>query len=55
MARFADYGQLSGRTEESGMVGVRKELEPGKRDPRDFALWKRAKPGEPSWLSPWGE
>ena len=28
---------------------------PGKRDPRDFALWKRAKPGEPSWPSPWGE
>ncbi|HZT05549.1 MAG TPA: cysteine--tRNA ligase [Chloroflexota bacterium] len=53
--RFRDYGKLSGRTEESGMVGVRKELEPGKRDPRDFALWKRAKPGEPSWPSPWGE
>jgi len=53
--RFADYGKLSGRTEESGMVGVRKELEPGKHDPRDFALWKRAKPGEPSWPSPWGE
>jgi cysteinyl-tRNA synthetase len=53
--RFPDYGKLSGRTEESGMVGVRKELEPGKRDPRDFALWKGAKPGEPSWPSPWGE
>jgi cysteinyl-tRNA synthetase len=53
--RFPYYGQLSKRTEESGMVGVRKELEPGKRDPRDFALWKSAKPGEPSWPSPWGE
>jgi cysteinyl-tRNA synthetase len=37
------------------MVGVRKELEPGKHDPRDFALWKSAKPGEPSWDSPWGK
>ena len=54
VARFPAYGKLSGRTEESGMEGVRVELEPGKRDPRDFALWKRAKPGEPSWESPWG-
>jgi cysteinyl-tRNA synthetase len=53
--RFPEYGKLSGRTEESGVVGARKELEPGKRDPRDFALWKRAKPGEPSWESPWGQ
>jgi cysteinyl-tRNA synthetase len=35
-------------------VAARKELEPGKRDPRDFALWKAAHPGEPSWPSPWG-
>lgn len=55
VARFPDYGKLSGRTEEGGMVGVRKAVEPGKRDPRDFALWKRAKPGEPSWPSPWGD
>ena len=54
VAKFPEYGKLSGRTEESGMVGVRKELEPGKRDPRDFALWKGAKPGEPFWSSPWG-
>jgi cysteinyl-tRNA synthetase len=46
---------LSGRLEESGRTGVRVELEPGKRDPRDFALWKSAKPGEPSWDSPWGK
>ncbi|MEA2641975.1 MAG: cysteinyl-tRNA synthetase [Chloroflexota bacterium] len=52
--RFPDYGKLSGRTEESGMTGVRVELEAGKRDPRDFALWKSAKPGEPAWDSPWG-
>jgi cysteinyl-tRNA synthetase len=54
VARFPEYGKLSGRTDEGDLVGVRKELEPGKRDPRDFALWKRAKPGEPSWESPWG-
>jgi cysteinyl-tRNA synthetase len=53
--RFPEYGKLSGRTEEGQLEGVRKELEPGKRNPRDFALWKRAKPGEPSWPSPWGE
>jgi cysteinyl-tRNA synthetase len=50
-----DYGKLSGRTTDEGqLVGARKELEPGKRDPRDFALWKAAKPGEPAWESPWG-
>jgi len=56
VARFPGYGQLSHRAEalEEGLVGARKELEPGKRDPRDFALWKRAKPGEPAWESPWG-
>jgi cysteinyl-tRNA synthetase len=53
---FPDYGALSGRQDalEEGLVGARKELEPGKRDPRDFALWKSAKPGEPAWDSPWG-
>ncbi|HEX2987289.1 MAG TPA: cysteine--tRNA ligase [Chloroflexota bacterium] len=55
VARFPEYGRLSGRTEEEGvMAGARVEVEPGKRDPRDFALWKRAKPGEPAWDSPWG-
>ncbi|MGE3270998.1 MAG: cysteine--tRNA ligase [Chloroflexota bacterium] len=52
---FEAYGQLARRTEEGQLTGVRVELEPGKKDPRDFALWKRAKPGEPSWPSPWGE
>jgi cysteinyl-tRNA synthetase len=54
--RFPSYGALSGRHAalDEGLVGARKELEPGKRDPRDFALWKRAKPGEPAWDSPWG-
>jgi len=49
-----DYGKLSGRTDEGQLVGVRKELEPQKQNPRDFALWKRAKEGEPAWDSPWG-
>jgi cysteinyl-tRNA synthetase len=55
VAKFEPYGQLSGRTEEGQLTGVRVELEPDKKDPRDFALWKRAKPGEPSWPSPWGD
>ncbi len=54
VSRFPAYGKLSGRTGEGELVGVRKELEPGKHDPRDFALWKSAKPGEPFWDSPWG-
>ncbi len=54
VARFPEYGKLSGRTEEGVMAGARVEVEPNKRDPRDFALWKRAKPGEPAWASPWG-
>ncbi|MBV9546786.1 MAG: cysteine--tRNA ligase, partial [Chloroflexi bacterium] len=54
VATFSDYGKLSHRDLNSQLVAARKELEPGKRDPRDFALWKAAKPGEPSWPSPWG-
>jgi cysteinyl-tRNA synthetase len=53
---FPSYGELAGRekTLQNQATGVRVELEPGKRDPRDFALWKSAKPGEPAWDSPWG-
>jgi cysteinyl-tRNA synthetase len=49
-----DYGKLSGRVLEDLKAGAR--VEPGefKRHPADFALWKKAKPGEPSWPSPWG-
>jgi cysteinyl-tRNA synthetase len=54
VASFPEYGKLSRRDLNSQLVAARKELEPGKRDPRDFALWKAAKPGEPSWPSPWG-
>ncbi len=51
---FAGYGALSGRRIDDLVSGAR--IEPGeeKRDPLDFALWKAAKPGEPSWESPWG-
>jgi cysteinyl-tRNA synthetase len=54
VSSFPGYGKLSKRDLNSQLVAARKELEPGKRDPRDFALWKRAKPGEPAWESPWG-
>jgi cysteinyl-tRNA synthetase len=52
---FPDYGRLSKRDEEAMLAGARVELDERKRDPRDFALWKAAKPGEPSWDSPWGK
>jgi len=50
----SDYGKLSGRDVDSMRAGAR--VEPGERkeDPADFALWKGAKEGEPSWESPWG-
>jgi cysteinyl-tRNA synthetase len=54
VSTFPEYGKLSHRDVNSQLVAARKELEPGKRDPRDFALWKRAREGEPSWPSPWG-
>ncbi|MDP6528611.1 MAG: cysteine--tRNA ligase [Gemmatimonadota bacterium] len=49
-----DYGKLSGKRVEDLRAGVRVEVEEAKRHPVDFALWKGAKPGEPSWDSPWG-
>ncbi len=52
---FDDYGKLSGRSPDDLRSGAR--IAPGeeKDDPLDFALWKSAKPGEPSWKSPWGD
>jgi cysteinyl-tRNA synthetase len=50
-----DYGKLSGRNTADLLVGARVEVNPDKRDPLDFVLWKGAKPGEPTWRSPWGE
>jgi cysteinyl-tRNA synthetase len=52
--RFPPYGRLSGKNLEELLAGARVEVDERKRDPRDFALWKAAKPGEPSWPSPWG-
>ena len=50
----ADYGKLSRRSLESMQAGARIEPLEGKENPMDFTLWKGAKPGEPSWDSPWG-
>jgi cysteinyl-tRNA synthetase len=52
--KFPEYGKLSGRTLEEMRAGARVEVDGRKQDPLDFVLWKRAKPGEPSWDSPWG-
>jgi cysteinyl-tRNA synthetase len=54
VARFAGYGKLSGKRIKELRAGARVEVDAAKRDPLDFVLWKRAKPGEPSWDSPWG-
>ena len=51
---FAGYGKLSGKSLEDLRAGERVEVDPFKRDPLDFVLWKAAKAGEPSWDSPWG-
>src|SRR5579859_7847570 len=51
---FKDYGKLSGKRLEDLRAGERVEVDAAKRDPLDFVLWKSAKPGEPSWPSPWG-
>jgi cysteinyl-tRNA synthetase len=52
--RFPAYGRFSGKNLDELLAGARVEIDERKRDPRDFALWKAAKPGEPSWESPWG-
>lgn len=55
--KFAGYGKLSGRRLEDLQAGASGRVNPSetlKHDPFDFALWKAAKPGEPSWSSPWG-
>lgn len=51
---FAEYGKLSGRNLTDMVAGSRVEVNTSKRNPFDFALWKGAKAGEPSWPSPWG-
>lgn len=54
ISTFKAYGALSGRKIEDMLAGARVEVNEGKKNPGDFALWKGAKPGEPSWESPWG-
>jgi len=53
--KFDDYGKLSGQKIDEMKVGARIEPDEQKCNPLDFALWKKAKPGEPSWKSPWGQ
>lgn len=53
--KFADYGKLSHQNLEELQFGIRIEVDERKENPQDFVLWKKAKPGEISWSSPWGE
>lgn len=53
--KFEPYGKLSGRSIDDLKAGARVEVDERKQDPLDFALWKAAKSGEPSWDSPWGK
>ncbi|MBX9903772.1 MAG: cysteine--tRNA ligase [Burkholderiales bacterium] len=52
--KFDGYGKLSGKSLEDLRAGERVAVDAAKQDPLDFVLWKRAKPGEPAWESPWG-
>jgi cysteinyl-tRNA synthetase len=51
---FPDYGKLSKRDREDMVAGARVDIDERKKNPLDFALWKKSKEGEPSWESPWG-
>jgi len=53
--RFPGYGKLSGKSLDELRAGERVDVDASKEDPLDFVLWKRSKPGEPSWKSPWGD
>ena len=53
--RFPGYGKLSGKSLDELRAGERVDVDTSKEDPLDFVLWKRAKPDEPKWPSPWGE
>lgn len=55
VSTFERYGKLSGQDLEQLQAGSRVEISTDKTDPLDFVLWKSAKPGEPSWDSPWGK
>jgi len=53
--RFPGYGKLSGKSLDELRAGERVDVDASKEDPLDFVLWKRAKPEEPKWPSPWGD
>ena len=53
--RFQGYGKLSGKSLDELRAGERVEVDPTKLDPIDFVLWKKSKPDEPKWPSPWGD
>jgi len=55
VSKLEDYGKLSGNKAEALKAGARIEVNPNKRNPADFALWKKTKPKEPSWNSPWAK
>ncbi len=55
ITKFPEYGKLSGQNLKDLLAGARVEVNENKKHPYDFALWKKAKPGEPSWDSPWGK
>jgi cysteinyl-tRNA synthetase len=55
VSKFERYGRLSGKSLEDLRAGERVDINHDKNHPMDFVLWKGAKPGEPSWQSPWGE
>jgi len=55
VSTYAEYGHLSQQNLEMLQAGARVEVDQAKDDPLDFVLWKMAKPGEPSWQSPWGD
>jgi cysteinyl-tRNA synthetase len=52
--KFPNYGQLSRKKIDDLRAGSRVQVDEAKHDPLDFVMWKHAKPGEPSWPSPWG-
>jgi cysteinyl-tRNA synthetase len=55
VSKFKTYGKLSGKNLADLQAGERVDVDQAKQDPLDFVLWKMAKPGEPSWDSPWGQ
>ena len=55
VSKFSDYGKLWGQDPATLLTGAGSEVREEKMDPRDFAIWKKMKPGEPYWDSPWGK